>query len=208
MRLNLPPNALPKLSHFLGHYTQALAIVPHRPVRSVHITQVDDAVEFEPSDVFVCLKDTVETLAHSTAPLEELRLNDEDAYYGLLEVASDTLPDLRQRHTNPLWANYLQYKNHARPLRLMRRNIQSAYSPEPMDLSVPPSLSFNHRFPPNAPQIAFYATLYVPFPIPTATHLSTSLSRTKEQWHLEPACPLVTLGLTAHAPMIDLQVDN
>lgn len=95
MRLQLPPTALPKLAHFHGHYTQALALVPHRPVRKVHITQVDDSGEFEPSDVFVCLKDTVETLAQSTGPLEELTLEDEDADYGLLEVILCNMPTLK-----------------------------------------------------------------------------------------------------------------
>jgi hypothetical protein len=95
MRLELPPTALPKLAHFHGHYTQALALVPHRPVRSVHITQVDDTGEFEPSDVFVCLKDTVEAMAHSTGPLEAITFDDEDGDYGLLEVVLSSLPDLR-----------------------------------------------------------------------------------------------------------------
>lgn len=95
MRLILPASALPKLAHFHGHYTQALALVPHRPVRRVHITQVDDSGEFEPSDIFVCLKDTVETLVQSTGPLEELTFDDEDGDYGLLEVVLCSMPSLR-----------------------------------------------------------------------------------------------------------------
>ncbi|KAG8711967.1 hypothetical protein FRC11_001345 [Ceratobasidium sp. 423] len=95
MRLRLPPNALPNLTHFHGHYTQVPALVPHRPVRSVHITQVDDTGEFEDSDVFVCLKDAVETLAQSIGPLEDVMFDDEDTDYGLLEVVLSTLPYLK-----------------------------------------------------------------------------------------------------------------
>ncbi|CAE6360155.1 unnamed protein product [Rhizoctonia solani] len=95
MRLDLPATALPNLTHVQGHYTQILALVPRRPVRSVHITQVDDTGEFEDSDVFVCLKDTVETIAQSTGSLEEIMFEDEDTDYGLLEVVLSNLPNLK-----------------------------------------------------------------------------------------------------------------
>ncbi|KAG9083805.1 hypothetical protein FRC07_013814, partial [Ceratobasidium sp. 392] len=97
LRLELPPTALPNLTHFHGHYTQALALVPGRPVKSVHITQVDDSGEFEPSDVFVCLKDTVETIAESVhvGLLEEITMDDEDTDYGLLEVVLCNIPTVK-----------------------------------------------------------------------------------------------------------------
>ncbi|CAE6454049.1 unnamed protein product [Rhizoctonia solani] len=116
MRLHLPPDVLPNLTHFHGHYTQVLALVPHRPVRSVHVTQVDDTGQFEDSDVFVCLKDAVETMAESTGPLESITFDDEDTDYGLLEVVLFNLPYLKVvtlfvsphgqswlRYTNPYW---------------------------------------------------------------------------------------------------------
>ncbi|GAB1526728.1 hypothetical protein RhiTH_009900 [Rhizoctonia solani] len=95
MRLDLPETALPNLRHFHGHYTQVLAFVPRRPVQSVYITLVDDTGEFEDSDVFTCLKDTVETIAQNAGPLEEITFEDEDTDYGLLEVVLCNLPHLK-----------------------------------------------------------------------------------------------------------------
>ncbi|KAF8594638.1 hypothetical protein BDV93DRAFT_529196 [Ceratobasidium sp. AG-I] len=175
MRLELPLNALPKLAHFHGHYTQALALVPHRPVREVHITQVDDSGEFEPSDVFVCLKDTVETLAHSTGPLEEIAFDDEDADYGLLEVVLCNMPTLRsinlfvpehghswRRYINPQWPSYMKSRIPDQPIRLERLNAsQDAFSAPPTPTgTLSHLLTIPHH---STPQSAFHASLYTPF---------------------------------------------
>ncbi|KAG8722316.1 hypothetical protein FRC08_004154 [Ceratobasidium sp. 394] len=137
LRLELPPTALPRLAHFHGHYTQALALVPGRPIKSVHITQVDDAGEFEPSDVFVCLNDTVETIAQSAhlGPLEEITMDDEDGDYGLLEVILCNIPTVKsvnlyvprhghswRRYSSPHWPTYIQSRVQNRPMQLERLN--------------------------------------------------------------------------------------
>lgn len=181
MRLDLPPSALPKLSHFHGHYTQALVLIPHRPVRSVHITQVDDLGEFEPSDVFVCLKDTIEAIAHSTGPLEEITFDDEDADYGLLEVVLSNLPDLKaatlfvpqhghswRRYSAPQWPAYVQSKTPERPIALERLNIGDSHSsPAPVSLlsTLTTTPNFNPSFAPNpsTPRTTFHAALYASF---------------------------------------------
>ncbi|KAG8779997.1 hypothetical protein FRC12_023597 [Ceratobasidium sp. 428] len=146
LRLELPSTALPRLSYFHGHYTQALALVPGRPVKSVHITQVDDSGEFEPSDVFVCLNDTVETIAQSThiRYLEEITLDDEDGDYGLLEVVLCNIPTVKavnlyvtrhghswRRYSTPQWPSYIQARVQDQPMRLERLNTShDAYARE------------------------------------------------------------------------------
>ncbi|KAJ1302841.1 hypothetical protein OPQ81_003144 [Rhizoctonia solani] len=170
MRLHLPPNALPNLTHFHGHYTQALALVPHRPVRSVHITQVDDTGEFEDSDVFVCLKDAVETMAQSTGPLEDITFDDEDTDYGLLEVVLCTLPYLKavrlyvsphgqswQRYASPRWLTLVRNKVPGQLARLQILKItRDAYAHPLFRPQVMP-LGFN---PISAPRATFHAALY------------------------------------------------
>ncbi|KAG8739482.1 hypothetical protein FRC10_005578 [Ceratobasidium sp. 414] len=137
LRLELPPTALPRLAYFHGHYTQALALVPGRPIKGVHITQVDDAGEFEPSDVFVCLKDTVATIAQNAhlGPLEEVTMDDEDTDYGLLEVVLCNIPTVKsvnlyiprqghswRRYSSPYWPSYIQSRVQNIPMQLERLN--------------------------------------------------------------------------------------
>ncbi|CAE6477433.1 hypothetical protein ACGC1H_007624 [Rhizoctonia solani] len=172
MRLHLPPNALPNLTHFHGHYTQVLAVVPHRPVRSVHITQVDDTGEFEDSDVFVCLKGAVETMAQSIGPLESITFDDEDTDYGLLEVLLLNLPYLKAitlfvsphgyswlRYATPQWFNLIRDRVPGQLAKLQSLNITRDryglpwFQPQVKALGFSPNL---------VPRTTFHAALYTP----------------------------------------------
>ncbi|KAH7339030.1 hypothetical protein B0J17DRAFT_659516 [Rhizoctonia solani] len=185
MRLQLPPDALPNLTHFHGHYTQVLALVPHRPVRSVHISQVDDTGEFEDSDVFVCLKDAVETMAQSTGPLENVMFDDEDTDYGLLEVVLSSLPYLKAvtlfvsphgqswiRYASPHWFTFIQKKSPGQLAKLQRLNITRDGYAHPLFRSQVMALGFNPAF---VPRATFHAVLYAsPLPFDYPTHLSAT----------------------------------
>ncbi|CAE6509130.1 unnamed protein product [Rhizoctonia solani] len=161
MRLHLPAHALPNLTHFHGHYTQVLALVPHRSVRSIHITQVDDTGEFEDSDVFTCLKDAIETIAQSAGPLESITFDDEDTDYGLLEVLLLKLPCLKAvtlfvsphgyswvRYASPQWLTFIRNKVPGHLAKLQSLNITHDGYAAPW---------FHSRV---APRTAFHATLY------------------------------------------------
>ncbi|CAE6532700.1 unnamed protein product [Rhizoctonia solani] len=192
MRLRLPSDALPNLTHFHGHYTQVLALVPHRPVQSVHITQVDDTGEFEDSDVFICLKDAVETLAQSTGPLEDIIFDDEDTDYGLLEVVLSTLPYLKTvtlfvsqhgqswlRYASPRWLALIQNKVPGRLARLQRLNITRDTYALPLFRPRVMALGVNPFF---APRTTFHAALYtssLPFRHP---NLSPGHSAIEDLW--------------------------
>ncbi|QRV95134.1 hypothetical protein RhiJN_23152 [Ceratobasidium sp. AG-Ba] len=167
LRLELPPSALPQLSHFHGHYTQALALVPGRAVKSLHITQVDDTGDFEPSDVFVCLRDTVDTIARSQNAeiLEELTVDDEDGDYGLLEFILSSIPTIKsitlfvpqhghswRRYSSPEWPTHLRKLVENKPISLERLNTNhDGYARQPLaqlaPLPVLPIFQYSRYFP-------------------------------------------------------------
>ncbi|KDN39335.1 hypothetical protein RSAG8_08852, partial [Rhizoctonia solani AG-8 WAC10335] len=179
MRLHLPPDVLPNLTHFHGHYTQVLALVPHRPVRSVHVTQVDDTGQFEDSDVFVCLKDAVETMAESTGPLESITFDDEDTDYGLLEVVLFNLPYLKVvtlfvsphgqswlRYTTPHWFALVRDKVPGQLAKLQSLNITRDRYAIPGFLPQVTTLGVSPTF---VPRTTFHAAPYTsppPFEYP------------------------------------------
>ncbi|CAE6502639.1 unnamed protein product [Rhizoctonia solani] len=185
MRLQLPSDALPNLTYFHGHYTQALALVPHRPVRSVHITQVDDTGEFEDSDVFVCLKDAVETVTQSTGPLENIMFDDEDTDYGLLEVVLSSLPCLKAvtlfvsphgqswlRYASPHWFTFIQKKAPGQLAKLQRLNITRDGYAHPLFRSQVMANGLNSVF---VPRATFHAALYAsPLSFEYPSHLSAT----------------------------------
>ncbi|KAF8713779.1 hypothetical protein RHS03_00615, partial [Rhizoctonia solani] len=173
MRLDLPETALPNLRHFHGHYTQALAFVPRRPVQSVYITQVDDTGEFEDSDVFTCLKDTVETIAQNAGTLEEITFEDEDTDYGLLEVVLCNLPRLKAvtlyvsqhgqswlRYSNPQWFSFVRSKSPGQLAQLQSLNIAHDIYASPLDR--PPVIASDLN-PILALRTTSHASLYAPF---------------------------------------------
>ncbi|CAE6474263.1 unnamed protein product [Rhizoctonia solani] len=173
MRLDLPETALPNLRHFHGHYTQVLAFVPRRPVQSVYITLVDDTGEFEDSDVFTCLKDTVETIAQNAGPLEEITFEDEDTDYGLLEVVLCNLPHLKAvtlyvsqygqswlRYSNPQWFGFVRSKSPGQLAQLQSLNITHDIYASPLDRPPVITLDFNPIF---VLRTTFHDSLYAPF---------------------------------------------